>query len=121
MLIINGIHVVSQSIAIMKYIEYKSGLILEDPIEQAKSDAILQSAQELFTPLNPTVNFAVGKDFLVKRKSMMPNLVSRFEDLEIALISSGKKFFTDAEGRDASEPGKLFTSPPTEKPLICST
>jgi glutathione S-transferase len=100
-LIIDGIHVVSQSIAIMKYIEGKSGLILEDPVEQAKSDSILQSAQELFAPLNPTVNFAVGKDFLAKRESMMSNLVSRFEDLQRALTSSRRKFFIDDTPRAA--------------------
>ncbi len=100
-LIIDGIHVISQSIAIMKYIECTSGLNLEDPIEQAKSDAILQSAQELFTPLNPTVNFAIGKDFLIKKEKMMPNLVSRFEDLERVLESSGRKFFIDDTPRAA--------------------
>ena len=31
-----------------------------DPILNAKANAIMQSAQELFMPLNPTVNFAIG-------------------------------------------------------------
>ena len=100
-LIIDGTHVISQSIAILKYIEYKSDLTLEDPIEKAKSDAILQSAQELFAPLNPTINFAVGKDFFDKKSSMMPTLVSRFEDLERALVTSGRKFFIDDTPRAA--------------------
>ena len=100
-LIIDGTHVISQSIAILKYIEYKSDLTLEDPVEKAKSDAILQSAQELFAPLNPTINFAVGKDFFDKKSSMMPTLVSRFEDLERALVTGGRKFFIDDTARAA--------------------
>ena len=65
----------------------------QDPIDAAKADAILESAQELFRPLNPTVNFALGEDFESKRESMLPDLSSRFADLERALLDGGKKFF----------------------------
>ena len=94
-LIVNDKHQIAQSISIMRYIEKISRLELDDPIASAKADAILQSAQELFAPLNPTVNFAVGEDFDSKRESMKPVLLSRYEDLERALIASGKKFFID--------------------------
>ena len=94
-LIVNDKHQIAQSISIMRYIEKISRLELDDPIASAKADAILQSAQELFAPLNPTVNFAVGMDFDSKRESMKPVLLSRYEDLERALIASGKKFFID--------------------------
>ena len=94
-LIVNDKHQIAQSISIMRYIEKISRLELDDPIASAKADAILQSAQELFAPLNPTVNFPVGEDFDSKRESMKPVLLSRYEDLERALIASGKKYFID--------------------------
>ena len=75
-LIVNDKHQIAQSISIMRYIEKLSRLELEDPIASAKADAILQSAQELFAPLNPTVNFAVGEDFDSERESMKPALLS---------------------------------------------
>ena len=59
----------------------------------------MQSAQELFAPLNPTVNFAIGDDFLTKRHEMTPYLLSRFDDLDRALSSSRKKIFIDDVAR----------------------
>ena len=94
-LIIDETHEIAQSIAILSYIEKLADLNLPNPITAAKADAILQSAQELFAPLNPTVNFAIGDDFLTKRDEMTPYLLSRFEDLDRALLSSGKKYFID--------------------------
>ena len=64
-----------------QYIENRSGLSISDPIKAAEAMAILQSAQELFAPLNPTVNFATGDDFLTKRDAMREGLKSRFADL----------------------------------------
>ena len=94
-LVVDETHEIAQSIAILSYIEKIAELNLTDPIVAAKADAILHSAQELFAPLNPTVNFAIGDDFLTKRDAMLPYLLSRFEDLDRALSSSGKKFFID--------------------------
>ena len=48
MLVIDGQHEICQSIAIMKYIETQAGINIANPVEAAKADAILQSAQELF-------------------------------------------------------------------------
>ena len=76
-----------------------AGLNISNPIIAAKADAILQSAQELFAPLNPTVNFAVGSDFEKKRDAMMPFLMSRFDDLSRALMSSDGRFFIDDNPR----------------------
>ena len=59
----------------------------------------MQSAQELFMPLNPTVNFATGEKFIKKRNNMMPFLISRFEDLEKAMKNNDKKFFIYDEPR----------------------
>ena len=94
-LIIDDKHEIAQSIAILNYIEKIAGIEIKDQIQSAKADAILQSAQELFRPLNPTVNFATGEDFIEKRDMMKPVLMSRFDDFDRALNSSGKKFFID--------------------------
>ena len=72
---------ICQSIAILQYIENLGGLKISNPVKAAEATAVLQSAQELFAPLNPTVNFAVGQDFNNKRDSMRVNLESRFSDL----------------------------------------
>ena len=74
-LIIDETHEIAQSIAILSYIEKLADLNLPNPIIAAKADAILQSAQELFAPLNPTVNFAIGDDFLTKRDEIAPYLL----------------------------------------------
>ena len=92
-LIIDDKHEIAQSIAILNYIEKIAGLDIKDQIQSAKADAILQSAQELFAPLNPTVNFAIGENFIEKRDTMKHILMSRFDDFDRAVNSGGKKFF----------------------------
>ena len=94
-LIIDDKHEVAQSIAILNYIEKIAGIEIKDQIQSAKADAIMQSAQELFAPLNPTVNFATGESFIEKRDMMKPMLMSRFDDFDRFLNFSGKKFFID--------------------------
>ena len=84
MLEVNGQHQVCQSIAILKFLEDKAGLRITDPIEAAKADAILQSSQELFAPLNPTVNFAVGDDFLTKEMQCVRHYSRALKSYRIA-------------------------------------
>ena len=55
----------------------------------------MQSAQELFAPLNPTVNFAIGQDFKDKKDSMRTNLKSRFSDLARYLDKHEGRYFID--------------------------
>ena len=71
-MIINDKHEIAQKYAILKYIEKITDTDFKDSIQAAKAEAILQSAQELFAPLNPTVNFAVGDEFTTKRDAMKP-------------------------------------------------
>jgi len=92
---------ICQSIAILQYIENRSGLSISDPIKAAEAMAILQSAQELFAPLNPTVNFATGNDFLTKRDAMREGLKSRFADLARCLEKYDGKYFIDDTPRAA--------------------
>ena len=99
MLVVDKKHEICQSMAIMTFIENMAGISISDPILNAKANAIMQSAQELFMPLNPTVNFATGEKFKKKREDMMPFLMSRFEDLEKAIKENNKKFFILDEPR----------------------
>ena len=95
MLVVDEKHEICQSIAILTLIEKIAGLVISDPILNAKANAVMQSAQELFMPLNPTINFAVGDSFKKKKEDMMPFLNTRFEDLERALKDNDKKFYVD--------------------------
>ena len=99
LLIIDEKHEIPQSLAILSYIEKLADLNIEDPIIAAKADAILNGAQELFIPLNPTVNFAVGEDFNNKRDEMMPSLLSKFDDLDRLLQLSNSRYFIDDKPR----------------------
>ena len=92
---------ICQSIAILQYIENLGGLKISDPLMAAEAMAVLQSAQELFVPLNPTVNFAVGQDFNNKRDSMRVNLESRFSDLARYLDKHEGRYFIDDTPRAA--------------------
>ena len=99
MLMVDRKHEICQSMAIMTFIENLAGINITDPILNAKANAIMQSAQELFMPLNPTVNFAIGEKFIKKKDDMIPFLLSRFEDLEKAMKNNDKKFFIYDEPR----------------------
>ena len=92
---------ICQSIAILHYIESLGGLKISDPLMAAEAMAVLQSSQELFAPLNPTVNFAVGPDFNNKRDSMRINLESRFSDLARYLDKHEGRYFIDDTPRAA--------------------
>ena len=85
MLVVDGKHEICQSIAILTFIEKIAGIEISDPILNAKANAIMQSAQELFMPLNHKINFAVGDSFKKKKEDMKPFLNSRFEARERAL------------------------------------
>ncbi len=95
MLVVDQKHEICQSIAILTFIEKIAGINISDSIQNAKANAVIQSAQELFMPLNPTINFSVGDRFKKKREDMMPFLNSRFEDLDRALKDNDKKFYVD--------------------------
>ena len=99
MLVVDQKHEICQSIAILNFIEKIAGIEISDPILNAKANAVMQSAQELFMPLNPTINFSVGDRFKKKREDMKPFLNSRFEDLERALKDNDNKFYVDDKPR----------------------
>ena len=91
MLVVDGKYEICQSIAILTFIEKITGIEISDPILNAKANATMLSAQELFMPLNPTINFAVGERFVKKRKDMMTILISRNEKLKRTIKDKKKK------------------------------
>ena len=93
MLVVDQKHEICQSIAILTFIEKIAGIEIPDPILNAKANAVMQSAQELFMPLNPTINFAVAESFKKKKEDMMLFLNTRFEDLERALRDNDAMFY----------------------------
>ncbi|HCH24536.1 MAG TPA: hypothetical protein DE179_09615 [Oceanospirillaceae bacterium] len=101
MLDVDGQHQICQSIAILKLLENIAGINIKDPIAAAKADAILQSVQERLAPINPTVNLAVGDDFVAKKEAMRPSLLIRFEELQNCLLENSSKFYTDNTPRAA--------------------
>lgn len=92
---------IGQSIAILNYIEDIAGIKIADPAKAAEASSILQSAQELFAPLNPAVNFSVGNDFEAKRLAMIPSLEVRLSNFERYLGKYNGKFFIDETPRAA--------------------
>ena len=97
-LVVDDQHVIAQSSAILRYLNELAGMTLANPIEAARSDAILEAAQEMFAPLNPTMNFAVGDDFEQKKQAMLPMLKSKCDDFERLLVDQGDgPFFTGAK------------------------
>ena len=99
LLVVDDTHQISQSIAIMGYIEQLAGLNHTNPITAAKMHAVMLGAHDLFLPLNPILNFAVGEDFSKKKASLLPTLTKKIENLEHALASTNSSFFVDCEPR----------------------
>ena len=95
LLVVDDTHQIVQSVAILNYLEARAGLRLADPVAAARAEAILIGAQEMVAPLNPTVNFATGEDFVEKREKTLRFLKSRFDDLQRILAASSGKFLLD--------------------------
>ena len=58
-LVLDDEHQIAQSTSIMRFLQKLADIEPQDPIDAAEVDAILESAQELFRPLIPTVNFTL--------------------------------------------------------------
>ena len=94
MLVVNGKAQVVQSGAIMRYLASRFNMLPEDLLQRGQVDALFEGAQELFFPLNPTVNFAVGDDFLAKQATLRESLQPRMADFERVLVASGGPFLS---------------------------
>lgn len=88
----DGVQIV-QTGAIMRYLARRLSLVPSDPAEAARVDAVFETSQDLFLPLNPTVNFAVGEAFEVSREGILTALAPKLDDFERLLESHGASFF----------------------------
>ena len=77
LLVINDEKRVWQSGSIMRYTATLANTLPENLEERSIVDAIFESSQELFQPLNATINFRVGEDFEVFKKSILDDFRPR--------------------------------------------
>ena len=71
-----------QSGSIMRYLAARLDLTSPDPLHAAAIDEVFEGSQELFFPLNPTVNFFTGDKFRDSREALLKTLETRLEDFE---------------------------------------
>ena len=87
-LVVNDKDVIAHSGSILRYLAGLAGMVPSDLLSACKADAILEAAQEMFAPLNPTMNFAVGADYEAKSIEMLPSLASKVDDFERLLANA---------------------------------
>jgi len=94
-LVVNDTVHIWQSGAIVRYLAKLAGFMPVDPVLAAQVDAVFEQTQELFDPLNPTVNVKIGEDYL-KFKSMFltsfPGILKNFAR-QLELNEDGAYFF----------------------------
>lgn len=81
-LVINETDTIAHNGSILRYLAGLAGMMPNDLVSIHKADAILEAAQEMFAPLNPTMNFAIGADYEPKNLKMLPSLDSKVNDFE---------------------------------------
>ena len=85
---------IAQSGSIVRYIANKANMVPSDSNLAAMIDSIFETAHEMFFPLNPTVNFAVGAAYEEAKKSIIDNVKSRLTNFEDILNNTlGGSFF----------------------------
>ena len=85
---------VSQSGSIVRYVAKLASIVPDNEILAAEVDAVFETTQEMFFPLNPTINFAVGEDYKKKQTALLESLSGTLSNFErILKDSSGKYFF----------------------------
>ena len=91
LLVINDNKRVWQSGSIMRYTATLANTIPESLEDIGIADAIFESSQELFQPLNATINFRVGEDYKNFKKSIL-------DDFEPRLLYFNKFLKNDETG-----------------------
>jgi glutathione S-transferase len=95
LLIINDKNKIWQSGSIMRYTANLAKTIPESPENRGVADAIFESSQELFQPLNATINFRVGEEYERFKKIILDDFRPRLVYFNKFLESdkSGPFFF----------------------------
>lgn len=86
-----------QSGTIIRYLAERPDLTSIDPPHAAAIDEVFEGSQELFFPLNPTVNFFTGDKFRESREALLKTLETRLEDFERLLSHHDGPFFFGKE------------------------
>ena len=82
MLVVDNDTRICQSGAITRFLAQLTGLQPEDPLMGGEVDALYETSQEMFMPLNPTINFAVGEKFESMRSELLEQIQPRLADFE---------------------------------------
>ena len=94
-LVVNDTVHIWQSGAIVRYLAKLAGFMPGDLVLAAQVDAVFEQTQELFDPLNPTVNVKIGEEHL-KFKTMFlssfPGILENFAR-QLELNEDGAYFF----------------------------
>ena len=93
-LIINEDKYLWQSNTIIRYLSNLTKTKPSDEFQLAYCDAVFESAHEMFSPLNPTINMTFGEKYNSNKKKLLedilPNSLNNFEKL---LQNSSGNFF----------------------------
>lgn len=82
MLVVDNDTRICQSGAITRFLAQLTGLQPEDPPMRGEVDALYETSQEMFMPLNPTINFAVGEKFESMKSELLEQIQPRLADFE---------------------------------------
>ena len=94
-LVVNDTIHIWQSGAIVRYLAKLPGTMPEDPLLAARVDAVFEQTQELFAPLNPTVNIKIGDEHLKFKAIFLnsfPGILKNFAR-QLELSDEGPYFF----------------------------
>ena len=81
-LVVNDTDLIWQSGSIVRYLAPLTNTKPFDPVTSGLCDAIFESTQELFFPMNPTINVWTGEQFQVgkeKALALLPAYLANFE------------------------------------------
>ena len=82
MLVVDNDTRICQSGAITRFLAQLTGLQPEDPLMRGEVDALYETSQEMFMPLNPTINFAFGEKFESMKSELLEQIQPRLADFE---------------------------------------
>ena len=94
-LVVNEKAHIWQSGAIVRYLASLVGLLPKDHVLAAQVDSIFEQSQELFDPLNPTVNVKTGEEHIKLKTMILRNLPVILKNFarQLDLYEEGAYFF----------------------------
>ena len=94
-LVVNDTVHIWQSGAIVRYLAKLAGFMPADPVLAAQVDAVFEQTQELFDPLNPTVNVKTGEEHMKFKTMILRNLPVILKNFarQLELNEDGAYFF----------------------------